>query len=125
MGVLSFEEGEVELFGQAGELGQRRNFHLFHHPGAVNLDRLFGRPQLRGDLFIEPTGDDVRQDFAFPRRERLEAAPDFSHFGLFLPYPPVPLERPVDDVEVIYPFVFSSGKEPKNVEIVPRRIGEK
>jgi hypothetical protein len=29
------------------------------------------------------------------------------------------------DVEVIYPFVFSSGKEPKNVEVVPRRIGEK
>lgn len=29
------------------------------------------------------------------------------------------------DVEVIYPFVFSSGREPKNVEIVPRRIGEK
>jgi outer membrane biosynthesis protein TonB len=29
------------------------------------------------------------------------------------------------DVEVIYPFVFSSGKEPKNVEIVLRRIGGK
>jgi hypothetical protein len=29
------------------------------------------------------------------------------------------------DVEVIYPFVFSSGKEPKEVGVVPRRIGEK
>ena len=29
------------------------------------------------------------------------------------------------DVEVIYPFVFTSGKETKEVEVVPRRIGEK
>ncbi|MGD8719131.1 MAG: AgmX/PglI C-terminal domain-containing protein [Candidatus Zixiibacteriota bacterium] len=26
-------------------------------------------------------------------------------------------------LEIVYPFVFSSGKDPKNVEIVPRRIG--
>ena len=35
----------------------------------VQFDRLFDGTEIRGNLLVEAAGDDVRQHFAFPRRQ--------------------------------------------------------
>ena len=38
-------------------------------------------PQIAGDLLVEPAGDNMGQDFAFPRRQGGDLGLDGRHFG--------------------------------------------
>ena len=40
---------------------------LVQHPAAVDLDGLFDRAKIAGNLLVEPPSDDMRKDFAFAR----------------------------------------------------------
>ena len=55
---------EIHCIAQAHKLGDRPDAHLLHHAGAVHLYRFFRRSEISGDLLVETSGDDMRQDLA-------------------------------------------------------------
>ena len=44
---------DVQLICHAHEFSEGFGFHLDHHPGPVNFDRLFSGAELAGHLFVE------------------------------------------------------------------------
>ena len=60
---------DAGFFGEPHQIYDGAHAELLHHPSAVDLDGLFHRSQIAGDLLVEPAGDNVGQDFAFPRRQ--------------------------------------------------------
>ena len=43
--------------------------HFFHHPPAVQFNRLLDNPETRGDLLIQQPRDNISQNFLFARRQ--------------------------------------------------------
>jgi len=80
-------------FDQAGELRQRLDVHLVHHPGAVDLDRLQRRAELVGGLLVEPSGDDAVEDLALARRQAREPLPADDQVGVLTAKDAVGLDR--------------------------------
>ena len=52
---------KVELLGHANEIGDDANAQFLHHPAAVDLDGLFDRTQIAGNLLVEPSRHDMRK----------------------------------------------------------------
>jgi hypothetical protein len=48
----------------------------------VDLDRLFDRSKIAGNLLVETSSDNVRKHFAFARRLGRNFRPNRSHFGV-------------------------------------------
>src|SRR5262249_60418392 len=84
---------EADLLRHAAELGHGFRAHLLHHPAAMDFDRLLGRAQLHRDLLVELSGDDEREHFTLPRRERADPALELSVLGDFRPALAAPGQR--------------------------------
>ena len=53
--------------GQPHQFRHGRHAHLFHHPAAMNFDRLLGRAEFGGNLFVQQAFDDPLQHLKFAR----------------------------------------------------------
>ena len=51
---------QIEFLGHTNEIGYGANTQFLHHPAAMNLDGLFDRAQIAGNLLVEPSCDDMR-----------------------------------------------------------------
>ena len=51
----------------------------------MNLDSLLDGSKVAGDLLVEPPGDDVGQDFAFPGRQQRNFCSNGHQFRVHLP----------------------------------------
>ena len=60
-----------ELLSHADEIGDGSNAEFFHHPATMDLDGLFDRTQFAGNLFVQSSGYDMRQNLVFARRKSL------------------------------------------------------
>src|SRR6476619_6432578 len=62
------------------EIRQRLHAHFLHHPAAMDLDRLFDRAQISGNLLVEPPRDNVRKHFPLARGQGPEFRLDRFQF---------------------------------------------
>src|SRR5436305_7060252 len=68
----------------AHEIGDGSDPELLHDTAAMNLDRLFGGVEFRGNLFVQKTHDDEAQDLKLTRRQFLDATTCFPSFPAFV-----------------------------------------
>src|ERR1051326_3059315 len=54
---------------QTNEILHRPHAELAHHPTAMDLDGLFHRAEIAGDLLVEPAGHHVGEDLALNKQE--------------------------------------------------------
>jgi hypothetical protein len=52
----------------ANQIGHRGDPEFLHNAPAMNFDRLLGRVQFRGDLFVQKAHDHETQDLKLARR---------------------------------------------------------
>src|SRR5205823_11018263 len=68
----------------AHQVGDRRDSELLHDAAAMNLDRLLGGVQFRGNLFVQKTDDDETQNLKLTRRQFVDASTCFPSFPAFV-----------------------------------------
>ena len=73
--------GNAGFLRQSNEVGYRTHAELFHHPSAVDLDGFFHCSEFSGDLFVQTSGDNVGENFAFARSQGCELDFDGGQFN--------------------------------------------
>ena len=71
-GDYPLSERASQVPGRYGQAPPASEPATFHDAGAMRLDGAFGGPQVGGDLLVQLSGDDLREDFAFARRQRFK-----------------------------------------------------
>src|SRR5258708_5645968 len=72
---------DLGLLRHADEICHRTQAHFLHHPAAMDLDRLFDRAPIAGNLLVEPPRDNVRKYFPLARGQGAEFRLDRLQFG--------------------------------------------
>jgi hypothetical protein len=65
-------------FAFVDQLGDGVHLHLCHHATAMDLDRLLGDAQDAGDLFVEPSRENLFHHLALPGRQPRHSRVDRS-----------------------------------------------
>src|SRR5690606_19632681 len=66
----------IEFQRLAHQLGERSRAHFLHYPGAMDLDRPFGNPQLESNLLVQAPRDDMAQYLLLAPGQGIEVAAD-------------------------------------------------
>jgi hypothetical protein len=60
---------DPQFLREAHEFGYGLHAELTHDAGSVGFNRALGRAQIKGDLFVQLTADDMSQHLSFARGE--------------------------------------------------------
>ena len=71
--------------GHPNELGDRSRLHLVHDSGSVDLDRLLGHAQFEGDLLVQHSSHDPREDLALARGQLRDALLELAELCVIAP----------------------------------------
>src|SRR5258706_15229363 len=71
---------DLGLLRHADKIRHGAQAHFLHHPAAMDLDRLFDRAQIAGNLLVEPPRDNVRKYFPLARGQGAEFRLDRFQF---------------------------------------------
>src|SRR5262245_58887149 len=63
------------------KLRKAAHTHLLHHAAAMNLDGLFNRAEIVGDLLVETSSNHMPKHLALPRRECCKPCGEGYHLG--------------------------------------------